>query len=43
MSLPFLALNYYDSLFTVIYLLIGVGLLIYKQQTLPMPDYAITC
>lgn len=41
MAIPFLGLNFYDTLFFAIYCIITVGLLIYKTQKLPMPQYAI--
>jgi hypothetical protein len=43
MSIPFLALNYYDSLFMLIYLIIAVGLLAYKNSLYPLPSYALVC
>ena len=43
MALPFLALNYYDSLFMLIYLFIAVGLLAYKNSLYPLPGYALAC
>ena len=41
MAIPFLALNFYDVIFFAVYTIITIGLLIYKVEKYPMPDYAI--
>ena len=43
MALPFLALNHYDALFTLVYMVIAIGLLAYKQSIYPLPNYALIC
>lgn len=40
MAIPFLALNFYDVVFFAVYTIITLGLLIYKIQKYPMPQYA---
>lgn len=41
MAIPFLSLNFYDVVFFAIYMIITVGLFIYKVQKYPFPQYAI--
>lgn len=41
--LPFLALNHYDRMFTLIYMFIAIALLAYKNSTYPLPGYALAC
>ena len=41
MAIPFLALNFYDVIFFAIYVIITLGLLIYKVEKYPQPQYAI--
>ena len=43
MILPFLALNHYDRIFTLIYMFIAISLLAYKNSAYPLPNYALTC
>jgi hypothetical protein len=43
MMLPFLALNHYDRIFTLIYLFIAIALLAYKNSIYPLPGYALAC
>lgn len=38
-----MAVNFYDQLFLVIYLLIASTLLIYKNSRYPLPAYALAC
>ncbi len=42
MAIPFLAINFYDSLFVLVYLFIAITLLIYKNQKYPLPGYALS-
>lgn len=42
MAIPFLAINYYDLIFFIIYMIITIGLLIYKFERYPMPSYSIS-
>jgi hypothetical protein len=41
MSLPFLSINFYDTVFFAIYMIITIGLFIYKTQKYPFPQYAV--
>jgi hypothetical protein len=41
MSLPFLSINFYDTVFFAIYMIITIGLFIYKTKKYPFPQYAI--
>lgn len=41
MVLPFLALNRYDRLFLIVYMIIAIVLLAYKQTLYPLPSYAL--
>lgn len=41
MSIPFMSLNFYDTVFFAIYMVITIGLFIYKVQKYPFPQYAI--
>ena len=41
MTIPFLALNYYDSIYFVIYTVITIALLIYKVENYILPTYAL--
>jgi hypothetical protein len=41
MTIPFLALNFYDTIFYLFYFFITIGLLVYKVEKYPMPQYAI--
>ena len=41
MAIPFMALNFYDLIFFAVYCIITIGLLIYKVEQYPMPQYAI--
>ena len=39
-SIPLLSINFYESVFFIIYGLIEVGMLVYKNQKYPLPTYA---
>jgi hypothetical protein len=41
LSIPFLAINFYDALFLIVYLFIAITLLIYKSVKYPLPYYAM--
>ena len=41
MSIPLLSLNFYESIFFIIYSFITITLLIYKNSKYPLPSYAI--
>lgn len=41
MTIPFLALNYYDSIYFIIYTVITIALLIYKVENYILPLYAL--
>ena len=41
MNIPFLALNYYDSMYFIIYFCISVSLLVYKVERYVLPLYAV--
>ena len=41
MSIPFLALNYYDAIYFLLYFCISAGLIVYKVEKYVMPTYAI--
>jgi hypothetical protein len=41
MAVPFLALNHYDGLFMLVYLIIAIALLAYKNSAYPLPGYAL--
>jgi len=43
MALPFLALNHYDALYMLVYLVIAISLLAYKNIIYPLPGYAVAC
>ena len=43
MAVPFLALNHYDRLFMVVYMVISIALLGYKNSVYPLPTYAVAC
>ncbi len=43
MAVPFLALNHYDGLFMLVYLIIAIALLAYKNSAYPLPGYALAC
>ena len=43
MAVPFLALNHYDGLFMLVYLVIAISLLAYKNSVYPLPGYALAC
>lgn len=40
MLIPFLSINFYGTVFFAIYMIITVGLFIYKVQKYPFPQYA---
>ena len=37
MTIPFLALNYYDAIYFIIYIIITIALLIYKVENYILP------
>lgn len=41
MALPFLSINFYDTVFFAIYMIITIGLFIYKTRKYPFPQYAM--
>lgn len=41
MALPFLALNYFDSLYLIVYEIIAIFMLAYKNGKYPLPSYAL--
>ena len=43
MAIPFLAFNYYDRLFLLLYMFIAIALLAYKHTVYPLPGYAVAC
>ena len=42
MAIPFLSANFYDTVFFAIYMIITVGLFLYKVNKYPFPQYAIS-
>lgn len=42
MSLPFLSINFFDTIFFAIYMIIVIGLFVYKTLKYPFPQYAIS-
>lgn len=41
MAIPFMSINFYDTVFFAIYMVISIGLFIYKVNKYPFPQYAI--
>ena len=41
MSIPLLSINFYQSIFFIIWTFIEVSLLVYKNQKYPLPTYAV--
>lgn len=42
MSIPFTSMNFYETAYFAIYMIISIGLFLYKVQKYPFPQYAIS-